>query len=177
MTQNLPRGLTDTFLWSPEKGYGWHSRPAMRYEGQYFAHYQKLDATEMGRLLTKARLELVSKYCHPCITTDIGIGGGRYVFESSCTGFDVCEDAVAWLKAGDEAFLDRYRDPYENPVYAATCWDSLEHVPDPERLLAQVTKWLFVSLPLCESAEEWQESKHFKPGEHLHYWTLQGFIS
>jgi len=144
----------------------------MRYEGQYFEHYRKLDATPMGALLTKARLELVSKYYEPRLGVDIGIGGGRYVEESRGCGFDVCDDAVNWLHTGD-----CYLDPYAGPVSAITCWDSLEHIPDPEALLAQVTKWLFVSLPLCETAEEWQESKHFKPGEHLHYWSLGGFVN
>lgn len=171
MTQNLPRGLTDTFLWSPEKGYGWHSRPAMRYEGQYFAHYQKLDATPMGGLLTRARIELVGKYCKPNETLDIGIGGGRYVQESGGNGYDVCDDAVKWLEE-----FERYVDPYVAPVSAITCWDSLEHIPEPEKLLANVRDWLFVSIPLCESAEEWQASKHFKPGEHLWLFSLQGFI-
>lgn len=177
MTHSLPVGLTDCLLWSPEKGYGWHSRPAMLYSGDYFAHYQKLDATQMGGLLTHARLELVSKYCHPSNTTDIGIGGGRYVLESSGTGYDVCEDAVKWLKEGDEALLDRYRDPYEKSVYAATCWDSLEHIPEPEKLLAQVEKWLFVSLPVFEDADDVLSSKHYKPGEHLWYFSPTGFIN
>lgn len=177
MTQSLPTGLTDTLLWSEEKGQGFHTRPAMRYEGQYFAHYQKLDATQMGGLLTKARLELVTKYCHPCNTTDIGIGGGRYVLESSGTGFDVCEDAVAWLKEGDKHYLDRYKDPYAAPVHAITCWDSLEHIPEPEKLLAQVNDWLFVSMPIYKDMADVLQSKHYKPGEHLHYWTFEGFVN
>lgn len=171
MTQSLPPGLIDTFVWSPEKGYGWHSRPAMLYTGSYFAHYQTLDNTPMGVKLTCARLELVGKYCAPNTVVDIGIGGGRFVCESGGGGYDVCADAVKWLKEAG-----RYRDPYVAPVSAVTCWDSLEHIPEPEKLLANVRDWLFVSLPLCESPEEWMSCKHFKPGEHLHYWSLQGFI-
>lgn len=175
MTQSLPTGLTDTFLWSEELGRGWHTRPAMRYEGQYFAHYQKLDATPMGGLLTKARLELVRKYCDSCDTVDIGIGGGRYVLESGGKGFDVCDDAVEWLQVGG-----RYRDPYDKcygPVKAITCWDSLEHIPEPEKLLAQVEKWLFVSMPVYDDMTDVLQSKHYKPGEHLHYFTAVGFIN
>lgn len=144
----------------------------MLYGGEYFAHYQKLDATPMGGLLTKARLELVGKYISPAEVVDIGIGGGRFVEESGGCGYDVCSDAVAWLQD-----LRAYIDPYKgHPVRAITCWDSLEHIPEPEKLLAQVREWLFVSLPICETAAEWGESKHMKPGEHLHYWSLQGFI-
>ena len=172
MTQSLPSGLTDTLLWSEEKGQGFHTRPAMRYEGQYFAHYQKLDATHMGGLLTKARIDLVSKFTDTRMCTDIGIGGGRFVAESGSCGFDVCDDAVSWLKA-----FDRYVNPYGDSVYAVTCWDSLEHIPEPEKLLAQVTDWLFVSMPIYDDMSDVLQSKHYKPGEHLHYWTFDGFVN
>ena len=171
MTQSLPTGLNDTFLWSEELGRGWHTRPAMRYEGQYFAHYQKLDSTQMGALLTRARLDLVSKYCAPYKTLDIGIGGGRYVLESCGDGYDVCEDAVKWLET-----MGSYVDPYKQKVSSVTCWDSLEHIPEPEKLLAQVKDWLFVSLPVCDTQTEWLRSKHYKPSEHLFYFSTRGLI-
>lgn len=172
MTRSLPSGLTDAFLWSPEKGQGFHTRPAMLYGGEYFANYQKLDATKMGGLLTKARVELVKKYINPAEVVDIGIGGGRFVQEAQCSGFDVCPDAVNWLQS-----IYAYQDPYApEEVRAITCWDSLEHIPEPEKLLERVKEWLFVSIPICESATEWVESKHMKPGEHIHYFSLQGFI-
>lgn len=172
MTQSLPTGLTDCLLWSPEKGYGWHSRPAMLYSGDYFAHYQKLDNTKMGALLTRARLDLVSKYTSPGISLDIGIGGGRYVQESGGYGFDVCDDAKTWL-VSNNAFVD----PYQQQVDVVTCWDSLEHIPDPRALLGQVRKWLFVSLPVFEDADDVLSSKHYKPGEHLWYFSSTGFIN
>lgn len=172
MTQSLPSGLTDTLLWSEERGQGFHTRPAMRYEGQYFAHYQKLDATHMGGLLTQVRVELVSKFFPTGQVVDIGIGGGRFVEWASAFGFDVCEDAVTWLKS-----RLRYLDPYAQPVQAITCWDSLEHIPEPEKLLAQVNDWLFVSMPIYDDMADVLQSKHYKPGEHLHYWTFDGFVN
>jgi hypothetical protein len=150
---------------------GWHSRPAMTYTGKYFANYQELDATPMGGLLTQARIDLVEKFYPVGVIVDIGIGGGRFVEDGGAMGYDVCEDAVKWLQD-----TGRFVDPYAAPVEAITCWDSLEHIPEPEKLLAQVKTWFFVALPLCESADEWMSSKHYKPGEHLHYWSLPGFI-
>lgn len=174
MTQSLPRGLTDAFLWCEAKGYGWHSAPPMEYSGEYFTHYQKLDNTPMGAALTRARLELVGKYCAPNTTLDIGIGGGRYVQESGGQGFDVSTEARHWL-------LDtgRWTDPYgcRRMISAVTCWDSLEHIPEPEKLLEKVREWLFVSMPIYESMADCISSKHFKPGEHLHYFTLGGFVN
>lgn len=175
MTQSLPTGLTDTLLWSEEKGYGWHSKPPMEYSGAYFAHYQKLDNTPMGAALTRARLELVGKYVAPNTTLDIGIGGGRFVCESGGQGYDVSAEAEQWLKANS-----RWRDPYyklTGALPAVTCWDSLEHIPQPEKLLAQISEWLFVSMPIYNDMADVLQSKHYKPGEHLHYWTFQGFVS
>lgn len=144
----------------------------MLYSGDYFAHYQKLDNTKMGALLTRARLDLVSKYTSPGISLDIGIGGGRYVQESGGYGFDVCDDAKTWL-VSNNAFVD----PYQQQVDVVTCWDSLEHIPDPRALLGQVRKWLFVSLPVFEDADDVLSSKHYKPGEHLWYFSSTGFIN
>lgn len=171
MQQTLPAGLNNTFLWSEELGYGWHTAPAMQYDSGYFAHYQKLDATPMGAALTNARIELVRKYTTPSYGCDIGIGGGRYVEESNGFGFDVCPDAVNWLMDNGRLAEQGYG------LQVATCWDSLEHIPEPEKLLARVREWLFVSMPIYTSMQDVLTSKHYKPGEHLHYWTLAGFIA
>lgn len=171
MAPSLPTGLINSFLWCEEKGYGWHSAPPMQYDGAYFAHYQELDATPMGEALTRARVDLVEKYFRAGVLTDIGIGGGRFVEDGRAMGYDVSSEAVEWLKD-----VGRYLDPYAAPVEAITCWDSLEHIPEPEKLLAQVRNWLFVSMPIYDDMADVLRSKHYKPGEHLHYWTLQGFI-
>lgn len=172
MAPSLPTGLTNSFLWCEEKGYGWHSAPPMQYDGKYFAHYQELDATPLGEELTKARLSLVEKYTKASLGVDIGIGGGRYVKESWGDGYDVSEEAEDWLRKNG-----CYTDPYKKSVSHVTCWDSLEHIPEPDKLLAQVTDWLFVSMPIYDGMTDVLQSKHYKPGEHLHYWTLQGFIA
>lgn len=171
MTQSLPPGLKGRFLWCPELGIGWHTAPPMEYSGEYFENYQRLDATPMGAALTKARVELVSKYTDPSTVCDIGIGGGRFVQESGGYGYDVSKEALKWLK--DQKL---YRNPYLTWP-SITCWDSLEHIPEPEELLANVTEWLFVSMPIYQDVGDILGSKHFKPGEHLWYHTLPGFIA
>lgn len=171
MPKSLPLGLTDTLLWSEELGYGWHTREPMSYDGDYFAHYQKLDATPMGEALTRARVELVGKYCDPCDTLDVGIGGGRFVQDSGGIGFDVNPRAVQWLTSSS-----RFRDP-DLGWDVVTCWDSLEHIPDPEALLAKVGRWLFVSMPIYRDLADVLSSKHYKPGEHIWYHTLGGFVA
>ena len=170
MTSVLPPGLTDCLLWSEELGMGWHGRRPMDYSGPYFEKYQQLDATPMGEALTKARLDLVRRHFAGQVV-DIGIGGGRFVTEAEAMGFDVNAEAVAWLKA-----QERYYDPYRHHAEAITCWDSLEHIPEPERLLDHVGEWVFGSMPIYLSQWDCLRSKHFKPGEHCWYFTQNGLI-
>ncbi|MCO2196660.1 class I SAM-dependent methyltransferase [Pseudomonas aeruginosa] len=169
MTASLPHGLTDWLLWSEELGMGFHPRPPMDYSGPYFEKYQALDATPMGAALTAARVDMVQRHFDGEVL-DVGIGGGRFVIESGGKGFDVNEEAVQWLKS-----RNAYADPYKG-VAAITCWDSLEHVPDPEALVRSVGEWVFVSMPVYKDQADCLKSKHFKPGEHLHYWSVRGLI-
>lgn len=169
MTASLPHGLTDCLLWSEELGMGFHPRPPMDYSGPYFEKYQALDATPMGAALTAARVDMVRRHFDGEVL-DVGIGGGRFVIESGGKGFDVNEEAVQWLKS-----RNAYADPYKG-VAAITCWDSLEHVPDPEALVRSVGEWVFVSMPVYKDQADCLKSKHFKPGEHLHYWSVRGLI-
>ncbi|EKQ6319218.1 methyltransferase domain-containing protein [Pseudomonas aeruginosa] len=169
MTHALPPGLTDCLLWSEELGMGFHPRPPMDYSGPYFEKYQALDATPMGTALTTARVDMVRRHFDGEVL-DVGIGGGRFVVESGGKGFDVNEEAVQWLKS-----RNAYADPYKG-VAAITCWDSLEHVPDPEALVRSVGEWVFVSMPVYKDQADCLKSKHFKPGEHLHYWSVRGLV-
>lgn len=174
MPRHLPPGLTNTLLWSEELGYGWHSGQPINYDGGYFEHYRTLDSKPMATALTRARIQLVSKFCAPNDTLDIGIGGGRYVLESGGMGYDVCHEARQWLIS-----QGRLADPYMGGMRCAkavTCWDSLEHIPEPEKLLERVSGWLFVSMPIYTGLADLLASKHYKPGEHLHYWTFDGFV-
>ncbi|HSX49933.1 MAG TPA: methyltransferase domain-containing protein [Cellvibrio sp.] len=170
MTNALPNGLTDCLLWSEELGMGFHPRKPMSYEGDYWNHYREMDATDMGAALTQARVELVRRHYAGAVV-DIGIGGGRFVSEADSYGFDVSASAIAWLKCSG-----RYLNPYEGCVAALCCWDSLEHVPDPVALVACASQWLFVSMPIYHDVNHCLASKHYKPGEHLWYWTEKGFI-
>jgi hypothetical protein len=171
MRQTLPAGLTNTFLWSEELGQGWHTAPPMNYSGDYFAKYQDLDNTKMGAELTRARLELVGKFVKPNTVLDIGIGGGRFVQESGGHGYDVSTEANSWLMKNKL---------YRNAEFgwpAMSFWDSLEHIPDPEEFVSKVGRWMFVSMPIYTGMADVLASKHYKPGEHLHYWTFDGFVA
>lgn len=170
MPKSLPPSWEDVLIWCPEKGMGFHPREPMSYEGSYFEHYRELDKTDMGKLLTGARCEFVRKHFSGTVL-DIGIGGGRFVEESDGCGFDVSQEAVKWLKE-----TGRFFDPYVGTPNAITCWDSLEHIPEPEKLINRVESFVFVSIPIFNSPLLVSKSKHFKPGEHLWYFTDWGLV-
>jgi Methyltransferase domain len=102
---------------------------------------------------------------------DVGIGGGRFVKDhADAFGFDINPAAVKWLKINRA-----YCDPYSEVVEAATFWDSLEHIHDPAPVLANIRRFVFVSLPIFQGAEHVLRSKHFRPDEHCWYFTRGGF--
>lgn len=170
MHKNLPIGYSDNLIWWPELNMGWHPQPPISYEKDYWDKYIELDNTKIGQKLTDFRVKFVKKFWKG-ETVDIGIGAGRFVQESGGKGFDVNKSAIKWLKNNDI-----WVDPYEESVDCITCWDSLEHIPEPEKLLAQVKKWVFVSIPIFANAESVVRSKHYKPGEHIWYFTERGLI-
>ena len=170
MQKNLPNGWEDSLIWSPEKGMGFHPREPISYEHDYWEKYLGYDDTPLGEALTAARKELVDFYYRGSVV-DIGIGGGKFVLSMGARGFgfDVNTDAINWLMANN-----RFCDPYAGPVSCITCWDSLEHIPHPENLINQVTDWVFVSLPIFENPNTITKSKHYRPGEHIWYWSDSG---
>lgn len=156
--------------WLPELGLGYYEvEPGEPYDAAYFEKYRAMAASPMGAALTGARVELVRRWW-PGAVVDIGIGCGQFVEAINGAGYDVNPVGVQWLK--DAA---RWVDPYAGPVDAITCWDSLEHVRDPGALLANVGRWVFVSLPIFRSAEHAARSKHFRRDEHYWYFTEPGF--
>lgn len=171
MNKNLPIGLEKYLHWMPELGYGWHPADPISYEESYWDEYLKRDASEMGALLTKARVNFAREHWNGQIV-DIGIGGGRFVRDADCFGFDVNQAAIEWLKSHQ-----RFIDPYAAKVEAITCWDALEHIPQPEALIHQVKKWVFVSIPIFPNGEAVLGSRHYKPGEHIWYFTHEGLIN
>jgi len=170
MQKSLPNGWEDSLIWCPEKGMGFHPREPMNYEHDYWKKYLVMDNTPLGDALTEARKELVDFYYRGTVV-DVGIGGGKFVTAMGAQGFgyDVNKDAINWLMAND-----RFCDPYASRVSCITCWDSLEHIPHPENLINQVTDWVFVSLPIFENPNTITKSKHYRPGEHIWYWSDSG---
>lgn len=172
MLKSLPIGWENSLIWCPEKGIGFHPQEPMSYEHDYWEKYLVMDDTPLGDSLTKARKELVDWYYSGAVV-DVGIGGGKFVTAMGAEGFgyDVNKDAINWLVENN-----RFCDPYSGDVDCITCWDSLEHIPDPKALINKVKRWVFVSLPTFENPNTIIKSKHYRPGEHIWYWSDLGII-
>lgn len=163
------------FTWNHERGIGHypvrdHERA---YDAEYFAKYVAYAQTPLGRAINGFRLGLVQRHAPTAPLIDVGIGSGAFVLArpGPTYGYDINPVGVAWLK---ERGL--YRDPYEDPTEALTCWDSLEHLPAPEAIVCDAVKWLFTSLPIYAGPDVVRGSRHYRSDEHFWYHTSWGLI-
>ena len=159
-------------------GYGYvHPVPRHNYGSEYFHEYESRSKNEVSESLMDSRRALVDAY-HEGDVVDVGSGFGTFVEhrnrgreEPNTFGYDVNPWSVA-----KTINLGLFWDPWERPMPAATFWDSLEHFDDPTPILSRIERYAFVSIPIFRSLEHVKESKHFKPGEHVWYFTSDGLV-
>ncbi|MHB9328012.1 class I SAM-dependent methyltransferase [Phytobacter ursingii] len=164
--------ISSELAFFPELGFGYFPVPKNRpYDADYFGKYLKMADTEMGRQLTKSRVELVRKH-HKGDVVDVGIGCGQFVTSCDCMGYDVNPAGIEWLKN-----KGKWGDLYKEEWDALTMWDSLEHMYEPDKAIAKAKKWVFISIPIFNGAEDILTSKHFRKNEHIFYFTHQGLIN
>jgi hypothetical protein len=171
------RWAADSLIWLPERGMGFLSVTEAPYDADYFAKYEGYAATEQGRAITAARVDLVERHVGvgggKGAVVDVGIGCGDFVAaRASHYGYDINPAGVAWLTE-----RRRLWNPWEVPAEVLTFWDCLEHIANPAPLLANAREWVFVSLPIVPGdgppREDW---RHFRRDEHTLYWTARGFV-
>ena len=153
--------------WDDDKGWGFlrATEPCTK---DYWSEYRKLDRTPLGRVLTAIRAGMVYKHCAPLTNIlDVGIGGGAFVAETKCFGIDINEHALDWLRRRNLLWS-------QGSLPIMTFWDSLEHLPNPGEYLSRATEHVFISTPIYHDEAHARASKHYKPNEHLWYFTDQG---
>ena len=167
------RGL----VWLPEVGMGKLRTEGFPYDEGYFSKYAGYAATQQGRAITAARLELVEKY-ERGLVVDVGIGCGDFIERRRergypTLGYDVNQAGVRWLhERGLWCNL-----PTTDSVRSMSLWDALEHVAEPAALLKKVERHVFVSLPCVPGVGPPSPSwKHLRRDEHAWYWTHDGFV-
>lgn len=147
------------------------------YGESYWQNYNNIEETETAKKLNEFRKNISVKYASTIL--DIGIGSGAYLKTINCKkyGYDVNPYAIEWLKE-NKMFHDPYSD--DNSSIDGFCsWDVLEHIENPNILLSKLPlkSFLFVSLPVFPNLEMVHLSKHYKPNEHLQYFTTKGVIN
>jgi len=150
----------------------------VEYGQQYFDNYVGLKGQEIARKINAARVGLVDRFVGPARPVlDVGVGSGEFIQARGNTyGHDVNPVAIEWLKARG-LFVDV---PVPDKRFSAfTFWDVIEHLRDPYHYLRNVPVpgFLFTSLPIFADITKVRESRHYKPGEHLYYFTENGFVS
>lgn len=148
------------------------------YGADYFEKVQAYLAQPVAVRVNACRVALLSRHLpDEASILDIGAGSGAFVADArgwgyAAKGFDVMPETVSRLKAA-EVFADQLEQ-----FDAVTLWDTLEHLENPEDYLARVHAgaFLFASLPVFEDLGAIRQSKHYRPGEHLYYFTAPGFV-
>jgi len=143
------------------------------YDDEYVEYYEDCKGSDIAIEINDGRVELVDSYTEELVL-DVGIGSGEFIESRSYTtyGYDVNPKAIKWLRN-----KGIFTEDFES-FSAFTFWDVIEHIPDPGVIFSRIKtdSYLFTSIPLFKDITRVKESKHYKPGEHLYYWTREGFI-
>lgn len=148
------------------------------YGDAYHDHYASLEGSEVAKRLNAARCAMLARHVPAeSDVLDIGAGCGTFVKAArswgfNAKGFDVIPKTIEALKSIG-AFA---KDPGQ--FDAVTFWDSLEHIETPEAVLGKIRLGaiVLVAIPIVGSIDKVRASKHYKPGEHLYYFTSKGFV-
>ncbi len=160
-------------IWIPECGMGYLAVDQPRID--YWDQYVEKGESPIAAALNDFRINLVNKHTEGPVL-DIGIGNGKFIENRKhrTFGFDVDPKSIEWLKK-KKIFVD----PYKSEDITAMCFfDSLEHISEPHKLLEKIMPggYLFISIPIFRNAEHAIYSKHFRPNEHIWYFTWAGLV-
>lgn len=145
-----------------------------QYNESYYENYAKLACTPMGHEITDHRVSFTRRHFGDCGWVDVGPGACQFVEASHAHGFDINPKTNEHLRR-----IGRYVDPTtQSSFQVLTFWDSLEHIPGAilESLLRRVTHGCVVSMPIYHDRDHALKSRHFKPAEHMHYFTEERFL-
>lgn len=146
----------------------------VEYGADYYAKCASYEGQDIAEKINAGRIALVARHLTASRVLDIGIGSGEFIKKRPNTfGFDVNPVAVEWLKK-NKLWAQNLDD-----FAGYTFWDVIEHVPEPETYFNHIKlhACLFTSIPIFYGLQTIRLSKHYRPGEHLYYWTEDGFVA
>lgn len=144
-------------------------RIGVRYDAAYVRTYDRYPTREMSCL----RVGYLKAFLAGGRLLDIGYGNGDFLRAAQAAGFDAFGYDVHGVDCGIKE-IDFAAD--ETAWDVVTFFDSLEHFADfqPIRRLLDRTLHVMISLPWppadFPARRQW---KHYKPGEHLHYFSAE----
>jgi hypothetical protein len=148
----------------------------IQYGADYLEKFNAYDAEVAARVNAGRCNMILERLAGTIKLLDVGAGDGRFVRAANVSGikakgYDVIEEAAQNLRMSN-LYSD---DP--SGCDAVTFWDVLEHMEDPGAWLRRVPRYalLFASVPIFQDLAAIRASKHYRPGEHLYYWTSRGF--
>ena len=150
------------------------------YDVPYLEKVMAYENTTIAKAVNAGRCALLAKHADPkCRLLDMGSGTGAFVRAARSAGymesfgFEVIPNAARDLV---DARLWSDNIPHFDCI---TFWDTLEHMEDPGTKLAAIKRGgvALISVPIFDDLRKIRESKHYRPGEHLYYWTRQGLIN
>jgi len=158
--------------WNAEQELGFYPVNETWYNDAYFKASIKNSQSPIASELNEFRTSLVNSFTTGLVL-DFGVGVGQFMrWRKNCLGYDICPQAVAWLKK-ERLFFNPYKEGLDGRgIEGVTFFDSLEHLRAPEEILKRITKqYVFVSLPIFRDKKHVLKSRHFKPREHFWYFT------
>ena len=150
------------------------------YFNQYKGYENGIHNSAITSELNKFRCNFVNEFTQDLVI-DIGCGYGTFIKRRQypTLGYDINPRSIEWLKK-----QSLYIDPYEeenSSLNALSFWDSLEHIPEPDKLLRKVKMggFVFVTVPIFEeqTEEAIKKSKHYRPLEHCWYFSKAGLCN
>jgi SAM-dependent methyltransferase len=152
----------------------------VEYGADYLAKVDAYDGNEVSKAVNAGRCAMMSRLLSPGSSVfDIGAGSGAFIREARHFGFKAYGDDVipeARLRLRELGYLDD--GSLQGEYDAVTAWDVLEHMEHPKDALCGLLPGtlLFASIPIFRDLRGIRSSKHYRPGEHLYYFTAQGFV-
>lgn len=168
---------SQSLTWNNDLGIGFLNPPVDSdevYDENYWERYRAMIDTDIGRNLTKARIEIANKFnIKPMELLDIGVGNADFCDKFGCRGADINPHAVAYLKKNNK-YIDINN---ENGRWKWMSYhDVLEHIVDATGILAK-TDNVMLSVPIHANMESCLDSKHLRPNEHFWHFTVSGMIT
>ncbi len=174
-------GREDGDLFITNRGVAYQRDMSFRvpYDEAYFQKCAGYEGQQIAERINAGRIALVEKYLsrfpfsRDDFVLDVGVGSGEFIKKRRRTfGYDINPVAVDWLKT-----WGFWAENFGN-FRAFTFWDVIEHIDVPEIYFKRIPtgSLLFTSIPIFEDLADIRESRHYRPGEHLYYFTDRGLV-